>query len=266
MRKVLLIATTTFRDILRRKVIYIAALLSVLATIFFLSSLTFVEMASEAGETEMEHGVKIQVVSFSFNMWRFIVELLGLFLGATAVSVEIRSRTIIPVLSRPVERWSFLLGKWFGIQAFLGVFLAIGITVGLLLVWHWDVEPSNLLFVAIIEMFVTGLYISGVSLGLSTLMNPVLAGGVTYFLTIVPYLVSDLFYHPLGVVRALASCGYYLSPATTPIDLIGGSLQQGPATPEYALYGAVLLENAGYSVAVFLFGAIVFTYRELRLR
>ncbi len=51
--------------------------------------------------------------------------LVSIVLGATALYRELELKTIFPVLARPLHRYEYLLGKYFGIVATLVVFVAI---------------------------------------------------------------------------------------------------------------------------------------------
>src|SRR5207248_2637220 len=88
------------------------------------------------------------------NMWSSGATLIGLFLGATAVSAEVKSKTIVTVLARPVGRAEYLLGKWLGIQLFVLLFVGVGAVAGCAAVHYFQVQPSGLFPLAIGELFV----------------------------------------------------------------------------------------------------------------
>jgi ABC-2 type transport system permease protein len=51
--------------------------------------------------------------------------LLAIFVGAFMIPHEVESRTIYPILAKPVRRYEFLLGKYLGALIILGVIVAI---------------------------------------------------------------------------------------------------------------------------------------------
>ena len=62
---------------------------------------------------------------------------IAIFIGIGLVSKEIEKRTLYTVLSRPVRRWEFIVGKFFGLAGTLVVntfFMAIGVFAALLYV------------------------------------------------------------------------------------------------------------------------------------
>ena len=94
-------------------------------------------------------GAAILIGQISINIERLVVINLGLtavslfgiviaiFIGIGLVSKEIERRTLYTVLSRPVRRWEFIVGKFFGLAGTLVVntfFMAIGVFGALLYV------------------------------------------------------------------------------------------------------------------------------------
>jgi ABC-type transport system involved in multi-copper enzyme maturation permease subunit len=204
-----------------------------------------------------------QIILSLFGMMEFWSLVLAVFLGAVAVSSEIKNRTILSVLSRPVERWQFFLAKWLGTLGFLVVFLGAGAIVGVALSHHWQLDPSPLFALGVAELFVRLAVFSGVSIGLSSLVNPVVAGGGAVLVIFLGELSSMLREHPIRVLRYLGEGGYFLSPAGMPENLLESGLTKGVIEPSYGLYGAVIAENMLYALAVVVAGALLFSRREL---
>lgn len=260
------IALNAWEGALRRKVIYILLFLALLFAAQALYGLAYMEMAATAGETEMLAQMRGQIILSLFGMMEFWSLVLAVFLGSVAVSSEIRNRTIVSVLSRPVERWQFFFAKWLGTLAFIAMFLGAGTLVGVGLCWYWELYPSVLFVFGIAERFVQLGVLSGVSLALSTCLNPVLAGGGTLVLFYASYLTGAFAHYPRGVLKVVADVGYFLAPARMPDDLLESGLIKGVLDPNYGLYGAVLAENALYALAAIVAGALVFQRREIALK
>ena len=120
------IASNTFREAVRDRVLYNLIVFALLMS-----------------------GAAILVGQISIDIERLVVINLGLtavslfgvviaiFIGIGLVSKEIEKRTLYTVLSRPVRRWEFIVGKFFGLAGTLVVntfFMAIGVFVALLYV------------------------------------------------------------------------------------------------------------------------------------
>ena len=122
------IASNTFREAVRDRVLYNLIVFALLMS-----------------------GASILVGQISINIERLVVINLGLtavslfgvviaiFIGIGLVSKEIEKRTLYTVLSRPVRRWEFIVGKFFGLAGTLVVntfFMAVGVFAALLYVYH----------------------------------------------------------------------------------------------------------------------------------
>lgn len=116
-KKIGVIAGTTFKEIWKSKI-----LLNVFFIGIALMVVTFVA-------TEFTFGVP-ERVALDFGLGMLSLSSLGisLFLGASLLSKEIDSRTVYMVISRPVPRYAFILGKvlgLMGIQALNVVILSL---------------------------------------------------------------------------------------------------------------------------------------------
>ena len=111
MSAVLVIARNVVRESLRRRILYLI-LLFVLALLL---------MAESVSRFEAQVQLKM-VKDFSYTIVSFFGLALTMLVTFDQVPVETESRTIYLVLSRPVPRWAFLLGKLLGV---IGVLLTV---------------------------------------------------------------------------------------------------------------------------------------------
>ncbi|MDE0489546.1 MAG: ABC transporter permease subunit [Gammaproteobacteria bacterium] len=129
-----------------------------------------------------------QMLSQFYGFTAFGGMIVALFIGATAVSSDVRSGAITMILARPVTRWQFLAGKFGGAMMVLfGYSLLTAIALVIFTQVHeLDVVPA--LRYAPWLMFCRNLIFASFALALSMLMPPILAG-------ILPVFVSgDLFF------------------------------------------------------------------------
>ena len=266
MDKLLAITFTAFQETLRRRVFYLVLLLSVLAVVTIGSEMFFMRMARQAGEAQMIVQIGNYFMNTILGIWDFAAFLLALLLGAIGVSSEISARTIVHVMSRPVERWVYLLGRWLGILIFLWLFLFVGI-IGALAISLWLHIPfAPTLWLAFAEMYVRTTLYSGLALGFSVVTPPMLAGVLAFLLSILPSIVSGLIKDPRLWYRIPALVGYYLGPARMPVNLLEESFAKERLHTDYSLYVRVLGENIFYVIAVLMVATFFFRRRELRVR
>jgi len=102
--KILTIAYYTFKEILKSKI-----LLNVFFAGVGLMVVTYVA-------TEFTHGVPGRVaLDFGLGMLSLSSLAISLFMGVALLSKEIDSRTVYMVISRPVPRYAFIIGKIVGL-------------------------------------------------------------------------------------------------------------------------------------------------------
>jgi ABC-type transport system involved in multi-copper enzyme maturation permease subunit len=264
--KIRAVAWTTMQDIVRRRVPYLILIIVALVGIAMGSQMALLRLAGNVGETGISASIRSGFVSNGLELWYVAALGLSVFLGAAGMSSEITAKTIVNVLSRPVDRTTYLFGRWLGVVIFLWVFLLVGILLALAVAHTFDVRFVPTLWVGFAEMFVETLLISGMSLGLSVLMHPFLAGALTILVQMLPEFIADATRNPQWAVRFSAIAAYYVAPSVMPGDLVAESFTKQMLQPDYALYYQVLAENFLYALVFFTLACAVFTHRELKLR
>jgi hypothetical protein len=260
------IAVTALQEVLRRRVLYIVLVLLALVGLMTVSGSLFLSLASESGETEIAARISASVVSQALGLWSFATTFLAVFFGAIGFSSEVTARTIVSVLARPVDRAAYLTGRWLGMLVFLLAFQLTGILAGLALVFGLGASYAPTLWLGLAGTLVNAVLLSSVSLALSVVMPPVLAGAGAFLLPLVPHMLDWLMDSPRWIVKLPVHALFYLAPAAMPENLIDGSLSKEIVDPEYGLYARILVENLLYAGAAFALGCLVFARRQLRLR
>src|SRR5438034_11539898 len=132
------IASNTFREAVRDRVLYNLIAFALLMT----------GAAVLVGQISIDID-RLVVINLGFTaVWLFGL-VIAIFIGIGLVSKEIEKRTLYTVLSRPVRRWEFIAGKFFGLSGTLVVntfLMAIGVFSALLYVSkHLAISYSSLL-------------------------------------------------------------------------------------------------------------------------
>lgn len=156
----------TFREGLNRKVLLISL---ILAAIFLGLYGTGVHYAAKSFNEHpnpmLEVVVYPQLLSFGLYFGGFIVSFLAIFSAVGAISSEIENGIIQAVITKPIRRRDYVLGKFLGLGLFLTLYAALFFTV-----------------IALIINVKTGLVVEGQwrALGLFAL-QPVVLLAVTLF-------------------------------------------------------------------------------------
>src|SRR5882757_7194392 len=122
------IARNTFREAVRDRVLY-----NLIAFVLLLSG-----AAIFVGQISIDIE-RLVVVNLGLTAVSLFGVVIAIFIGIGLVSKEIDKRTLYTVLSRPVRRWEFIVGKFFGLAGTLVVntlFMTVGVFAALLYVSH----------------------------------------------------------------------------------------------------------------------------------
>jgi len=266
MSKIWLIAHNTFRETMRRKVLFLALLVFVLGLVQICLSLRLLQLANNAGEAQIAARLRVLFPSYFMYLWQQLGSILAIFLGAMGASHEIAAKTIVHVLSRPIGRTQYLIGRWLGLTIFLWLLEALGIGLALLVAEFFGVAHTPMLWLLCASFFVSTMLYSGLSLSLNTWLPSVPAGIGAFFVMQMAGSSYGAQNDPNQFVRLLAVGEYYLFPATMPVNLISSSFGSGMLSPDYGLYAQVLLENVFFAGVAFAIGCMVFSRRELPMR
>src|SRR5215813_1437723 len=122
------ITLNTFREAVRDRVLY--------NLILFVLLLVASAPLFGAISIDIERLVLVNLSLTSISLFGVII---AIFIGTGLVSKEIEKKTLYTILSRPVRRWEFILGKYFGLLLTLVVnaaFMTIGFYLALLINQH----------------------------------------------------------------------------------------------------------------------------------
>ena len=102
--------------------------------------------------------------------------IIAIFVGIRLVSKEIEKRTLYTVLARPVRRWEFIVGKFFGLAGTLTTgqyfFMALGVFAALLYVSQHFQRSDVWVLVALYFIILQFLIVTALALSLSSFSSP----------------------------------------------------------------------------------------------
>lgn len=261
MRTILVVAGAVFRESVRDRVPYSMVMFAML-----LMSASYLISQLTAGQD-----MKI-VKDLGLSALSVFGLLIAVFLGIGLVSKEVERRSIFALLSKPVTRTQFILGKYVGLVATLGINLGVMTLAFYAVLAYMDMTagPEKLvwpapaldprLLVAIGLIVAEVALVTAVALFFSTFSSPLLSTFLTLGLWIAGHFSTDL--RNFGAVIdsapivAVAQALYYVLPNLEPFNVKAEVVHGLPVaarhvawTLAYAvLYAGVLLTA---SVAVF---------------
>ena len=178
------IAFNTFREAVRDRVLY-----NLIAFALLLSGAAIL-----VGEISIDIE-RLVVVNLGLTAVSLFGVVIAIFIGIGLVSKEIDKRTLYTVLSRPVRRWEFVVGKFFGLTGTLVVntfLMAVGVFLALLYVAHRFEKMDAWVLVALYFIVLQFLIVCALALFFSSFSTPLMSAVFTFALFVIGSLAEDL--------------------------------------------------------------------------
>ena len=118
------IAQLTVRELIRRRVVWVLAALTVISVALVAWGLDrLVVLARERGTDELEIQIGVsQVLILIAFMFSFVLAMTAAFIGAPAVGGDLESGVAYAILARPLRRADVLVGRWLGCAFVVAVY------------------------------------------------------------------------------------------------------------------------------------------------
>jgi ABC-type transport system involved in multi-copper enzyme maturation permease subunit len=205
--------------------------------------------------------------------------LMTVFIGVGLVAREIERRSIYTLLSKPLPRWEFIVGKYCGLVLTLAVNLAaMAVAFYVVLALLGWVSPDNIraswtrpatdprLLIAILLIMAEMALLTAVALFFSTFSSSALWSVVLTVGVFVTGLLSqdlrnfgDIVDVPAGVSAVVAAVGWVV-PAFSAFDVKGSVVSGVPVPVGYVV--ETLAYGAAYASATIVAAVTVFSRRE----
>lgn len=248
------IAINSFREAIRDKILYLLVVfgLVLIATSRIISWLTV------GAEIKIIIDVGLAAISF-FGV------LVSIFIGVSLVHKEIERRTAYAIMSKPIHRYEFIVGKFAGLALTLLIIVFVMSAILQLAIYaktgHGSFPVLRACFLTYFEFLVI------VSLGIlfSSFSTPILS----FLLTLMLYFIGHLSYALLELASGLKNAGlapsilrvsYYVLPNLENFNLKAAAVHSLAVPPGFVVtslaYGVV------YCAAVLLLSTIIFHRRD----
>jgi ABC-type transport system involved in multi-copper enzyme maturation permease subunit len=206
----------------------------------------------------MERLILVNVGLSSISLFGVII---AIFIGIGLVSKEIEKKTLYTILSRPVRRWEFIVGKYLGLVMTLvvntalmtaGFYIALMITNGL----H---KTDSLLLVAIYFTVLQFLIVTAITLLFSTFSSPIFSAIFAFALFVIGTFAEDLKNFAAiskGAAKLLATAAAYLMPNFASLNVIAQTAHDQGIDSRLILFNtlyALLYSASAVAAAVLIF-------------
>jgi len=254
MRRILVIGLNTFRENLREKLLYNLVIFALL----IIGSSILLQRLSLGDVNRL-------ILDLGLAAMNIFGVLIAIFIGIGLVSKEIEKKTIYTIVSKPVPRYEFLVGKYLGLVITLFVNIVIMLAGFLLVLAYMEVPIELLLFKAVLLIFLELIVITAVALLFSTFTTPTLSATFTLSIYVIGHLTGDL--KALGAKldgtgRAFLNGLYYIMPNLENFNIKGRVIHhlEVPGTEMALLLAYGLL----YTTVLLILAAVIFQRRDFR--
>ena len=255
MSKIGHIAINTYRETIRDKVLYNLVLFA----------LILIGSSYILGQISIYQEVKI-IKDLGLAAISVFGTVIAIFIGIGLVSKEIDRRTLYSLLSKPVSRLEFLLGKYLGLCLTLAVNVVI-MSGGLYLVLFYMTRSFETeLLKAIYLIYCQLALVTALALLFSTFTSSLMSGVFTGFFFVAGHFSADLKHFETVVqsdwLPKLTTLMYYLLPNLRNFD-IKARVVSGDPVP-ISLLGYSTLYGIVYVGAVLVAAYLIFRHKNLK--
>jgi ABC-type transport system involved in multi-copper enzyme maturation permease subunit len=245
------IAFNTFREAVRDRVLYNLVLFVLL----------LVATAPLFGEISigLERIILINLGLTAMSLFGIVI---AIFIGIGLVSKEIDKKTLYTILSRPVRRWEFIAGKYFGLILTLvanAALMTAGFYLALLVTSHQLTAADAHLLVAIYFIILQFFVITAITLLFSSFSTPIFSAIFAFALFVIGTFAEDLRNFAAlsqGITKWLITAAAYLVPNFSTLNVISQSAEGIQISGKLVLLNtvyAVLYSAAATAAAVLIF-------------
>jgi len=267
------IAVYTWRESMRKRTLVgflLLSLLVIFGATFMTSFLDQQTVGEEAQDVDMKLIKDICITTISI----FGV-LITIFISAGAVPAEVENKVIYTVLSKPVRRIQYLLGKFIGVQ--MTVILNLALMGGLFfaaLYVRQGVPPTLLLWAILMtyfEFLIISAFTFAVASTASSSVLPTIAGLFIYITGNLTEYLSDVAIRPeestafadkaVGLLaKGLHAILPNLQSFSMRMELVNGLPND---VPNYAMMPQLILTSFAFSISGFALAYLLFRRKEM---
>ncbi len=252
------IAANTFREAVRDRVLY-----NLIAFALLMSGAAIL-----VGQVSIDIE-RLVVVNLGLTAVSLFGVVIAIFIGIGLVAKEIEKRTLYTVLSRPVRRWEFVVGKFFGLIGTLTVntlLMAIGVFAALFYVSHHHFSrPDAWVLVAIYFIILEFLIVTALALLFSSFSTPIMSAIFAFALFVIGSFAEDLRGFAAmakGFTHWLAVGAAYLVPNFSALNVIASVAHGEPVPARLVLYNTVYA--LAYTAMAVSGAVLIFERRNLK--
>jgi ABC-type transport system involved in multi-copper enzyme maturation permease subunit len=255
MQRLWALAYNTFREAVRDRILY--------SILFFAVGVIVLSLLMQ----EISVGDRDKVVrSVAQGAIAAFGSIISMFLGISLVWGEVEKKTVYTILSKPISRWLFVLGKYLGMMMTLSVVVAIMFAVYTVLLTIQQSFPPPVVYVSAALLMIELMLLTSWATLFSTYSAPTTAAAFTLAIFLIGHLADDIWLYGNQLdnpaAQSMARGLYWLLPNFEMFNLRSHAVHDLPI-PWEQVWGATAY-GVCYTAAVLGLAMLVFERRDLK--
>ena len=249
MMRIWAIAVNTFREAIRNRILH--------SILFFAIGMILMSVALKDVTIGEQEKVVRSIAQTSID---FFASIIAMFLGISSIGKEIENKTIYTLLSKPIGKRHFILGKYMGLMLTIGLEIILLATFYTIFIGLQQSMPAPIFYMSLVVLFVEMMLLTACSVLCAAYSKPTEAAGFIMAIFVIGHLADDIWLFSTEAenpnFREIGQTLYYLLPnfealsiRTEAIHQEAISLTQSALAIGYGLsYTAIVL-----TIAIVLF-------------
>lgn len=249
------LASNTFREAVRDRILY--------SILFFAVGVLLMSLAVEEITIGDQEKVVRSVAQGAIDGFGAII---AMFLGISLVYKEIERKTVYTILSKPIPRWTFVLGKYAGLVLTLGVEIFILLLLYVVMMTLQQHFPPPVVFVSMATLMLELMLLTAWATLFSTFSAPTTAAAFTLAIFVIGHLADDVWLFGNQAdspsVRQVARVLYWTLPNFELFSLRTEAVHEQDIP--WGRVGGAMAYGLAYTTAVLAIAVAVFQNRDLK--
>jgi len=253
------IALNTFREAARIRVLHGIVVIVLFSNLF----------AIACGKVSIHEEARV-ARDIGLGGISFFGSLTAIFLGVFLLYTEVQRRTIHAIVSKPIERWEFVVGKYVGMALLLSVLVALfGIAMMLMLVFE-GAGVSSAVFKALALAWCEVLTVAAIAIFFSSFSSPFLSAIFAASMWLLGRITPDIeaaARSSSDVIQWTTKVALEITPDLHLFSISGRTLEGAAVSVNgdfvsWAYVATAALHGLGWTVGLLAFAALLFHRRD----
>ena len=252
--RIIAIAQNTFRESIRDKILYVLLFFAAV-TIFGSKALGWISIGQD---------IKI-VKDIALGATSIFGILIAIFVGTSLIYKEIDKRTLYTILSQPMHRYEFILGKYLGLIALLALVTVVMGAVSAVYILLLGGTLHTTFFLAILLIYAKLILITAFAVLMSSMTSPILGAIIVFSVAVFGHATEvfrDLPPQFDGTsAKAILEAVYYIVPNLSNFDLAREAANGIAVSGAYVIW--VLIYGLMYTTMLLLLASLAFEEKDV---